>query len=64
MDKKIRTLHMLSTRDSLQIKSRTQTKKKEMEKDIALMVLECTALNEMGQREKDKYHMISCTCGI
>ena len=35
-----------------------------MEKDIALMDLEDSAMNEMGWMEKDKYHMISCTCGI
>ena len=55
---------MLHTRDSLQIKGHTQTKRKRMEKDIALMDPEGTVLNEMGHIEKDKYHMISCTCGI
>ena len=62
MDKKIRSIHMLPTRDSFQIKRHTQTKSKGMEKDIALMVLESIALNEMGWIEKDKYHMISHTC--
>ena len=52
---------MLPMRDSLQIKRHTQTKRKGMEKDIALMGI---ALNEMGRIEKDKYHMISHTCGI
>ena len=56
--------YVLPIRDLLQIKRHIQTKRKEMEKDIALMDLEGIALNEMGQREKDKYHMISCTCGI
>ena len=55
---------MLPIRDSLQIKRHTQTKRRGMEKDIALMDLEGTVQNEMGQIEKDKYHMISCTCGI
>ena len=40
MDKKTRFLYMLPTRDSLQIKRYTQTKRKGMEKDIALMDLE------------------------
>ena len=64
MDQKTRPLHMLPTRDSLQIKRYTQTKRKGMEKDIALMDLEGIALNEMRWIEKDKYRMISCTCGI
>ena len=61
MDKKTRLLHMQHTRDSLQIKRHTQTKRKETEEDIALMDLEGITLNEMGQIEKDKYCMISCT---
>ena len=61
MDKKTRPLHMLPTRDSLQIKRHTQTKRKGMEKNIALMDLEGIALNEMSQIEKDKYHLISHT---
>ena len=28
------------------------------------MQLEITILNEVSQKEKDKYHMISLTCGI
>ena len=44
---------MLPTRDSLQIKRHTQTKRRGMEKDIALMDLEGIALNKMGQIEKD-----------
>ena len=28
------------------------------------MELECIMLNEIGQSEKDKYHMISLICGI
>ena len=42
----------------------TQTKRKEMGKDTALMGLEGMALNKMGQREKDKYRLISRTRGI
>ena len=61
MDKKTRPLHMLPTRHSLQIKRHTQTKRKGMEKNIALMDLEGIALNEMSQIEKDKYHLISHT---
>ena len=60
MDKKTRPLHMLPIRDSLRIKRYTQTKRKGMEKGIALMDLEGIALNEIGQIEKDKYHMSSC----
>ena len=55
---------MLPTRNSLQIKRHTHTKRKEMKKDIALMYLEGIALNEMDWIEKDKYRMISRTCGI
>ena len=55
---------MLPTKDSLQIKRYTQTKRKEMVKDIALMDLEGITVNEMGRIERNKYHMISCTCGI
>ena len=64
MDKKTRPLHMLPTRDSLQIKRHTQTKRKGIKKDIALMDLEGVTLNEMGRIKKDKYCMISCTRGI
>ena len=64
MHKKTRLLHMLLTRDSLQIKKHTQTKRKGMEKDIALMDLEGIALNEIGQIEKNKYNVTSCACGI
>ena len=64
MDKKARPLHMLLIRDSLQFKRHTQTKRKRMEKDIALMDLEGIVLNEMGRKVKDKYCMISCTCEI
>ena len=35
MDKKIRLLHMLSIRDSLEIERPTQIQSKEMEKDIS-----------------------------
>ena len=42
-------LYMLPTRDSLQIKRHTQTKRKGMEKCIALMDLESIALNEISQ---------------
>ena len=38
--RKIRLLYMLPLRDSLQIKRHTQTKRKGIEKDIALMDLE------------------------
>ena len=41
-----------------------RTKRKGMKKDIALMDLEGIALNERGWIEKDKYSMISLTCGI
>mgnify|MGYP007073711617 CR=1 FL=1 len=51
---------MLPIRDSLRIKRYTQTKRKGMEKGIALMDLEGIALNEIGLIEKDKYHMSSC----
>ena len=51
-------LHMLPTTDSLQ--SYTETKKKRIEKDIALMDLESIALDEMCWIEKNKYCMISC----
>ena len=64
MDKETRPLHMLLSRDSLQIKRLTQTKRKGMEKEIALMDLEGMALNEISQTEKDKYRMISHTRGI
>ena len=57
-------LHMLPTRDSLQIKRHTQTKRKGMEKDIALMDPKGVVLNEISQIEKDKYRIISHTCGI
>ena len=40
---------MLPTRDSLKIKRHTQTKRKGMEKDIALMDIEGIALNEVSQ---------------
>ena len=40
MGKKTRLLHMLPTKDTLLIKGYTQTKKKGMEKDIALMDVE------------------------
>ena len=55
---------MLPTRDSLHIKRHTQTKRKGVGKDIALMDLEDIALNEASQIGKNKYHMISHTCGI
>ena len=55
---------MLPIRDSLQIEKYTQTKRKGMEKDVALMDIEGIVLNEMGRTEKDKYRMISHTCGI
>ena len=48
MDEKTRPLHVLPTRDSLQIKRHMQNEKKEMEKDIALMDLQGIALNEMS----------------
>ena len=64
MDKKTRPLHMLTTRDSLQIKRHMQTKRKGMEKDMALMDLQGIELNEISNIEKDKYHMISHICGI
>ena len=63
MEKKTRPLHVLPTRDSLQIDRYTQTKRKGMEKDIALMDLEGIALNEMGWIEKDNYCVISHICG-
>ena len=47
MEKKTRPLHMLPTRDSLQIKGHTQTKRKRLEKDIALMDLEGITLSEV-----------------
>ena len=53
---------MLPIRDLLQIKRHTQTKRKRMGIDIALMDLEyCTEGNRLN---KDKYCMISCPCGI
>ena len=42
---------MLPTRDSLQIRRHTQTKRKEIEKDIASMGLEGIVLNK-SDREK------------
>ena len=44
---------MLPIRDSLQIKKHTESKRKGMEKDIALMDLEGIALNEMGQIKRN-----------
>ena len=55
---------MLPIRDSLQIKKHTESKRKGMEKDITLIDLVGIALNEISQIAKDKYHMISRTCGI
>ena len=55
---------MLSTRDSFYIKRHTQTKRKGMEKDIALMDPEDIALNDVSQIEKNKFRMISHTFGI
>ena len=49
MDMKIRPLHMLLIRDSLQVKRHTETKRKGMEKDIALMDIEGIALNEVNR---------------
>lgn len=63
-DKKTRPQHTLPTKYSLQLKRHTQTNRKGMEKDIALMDLEDIALNEMGQLENNKYRMISRTCVI
>ena len=47
MDKKTRPLQMLPTRNSPQITRHTQTKRKGIEKDIALMDLEGIMLNEV-----------------
>ena len=55
---------MLPTRDSLQMKKHTRTKRKGMVIDIALIDLDCIMLNEMGWIKKDRYCMISLTCGI
>ena len=43
------TEHPIMSRDLLQIKRHIQTKRKGMEKDIALMDLESIVLNEVSQ---------------
>ena len=48
MNKKRRPLHMLPIRDSLQIKRHTQTIRRGIEKDIALIDLEGIVLNEVS----------------
>ena len=42
----------------------TITKKKIMPSAATWMQLEIITLSEISQKEKDKYHMISLTCGI
>ena len=39
-------------------------KNKMMSSAATWMQLEIIILSEVGQKEKDKYHMISLTCGI
>ena len=39
-------------------------KNKIMKSAATWMQLEILILNELSQKEKDKYHMISLTCGI